>query len=203
MYKKSLSWTKFNTLKTKEQDYIDYYLLGKPRPINAGMEYGKRLADALEVDDLTGDPMLDLAIAQIPRMELIEHEIQYDWVTDGFEVPLYIQMDWASKDLSEFADNKTHNEKWPWNQKKVDESGQLTFYAAVIWLVTGKIPEKIAIHGIPTKIDPEGKIQATGDVYSVYTKRTQQQILRMLSEMRNAWKRILELEKEYGSTTNK
>lgn len=196
-----------STLQKSEQDYIDFYFLGKPRPMNAGMEYGKKLADALEVGDLTGDPMLDLVIAQIPRMDLIEHEIQHNWMTkDGgkpFEVPLYIQMDWAMTDLSEFADNKTHNEKYPWTQKKVDESGQLTFYAAVIWLLTGKIPKVMAIHGIPTKVEPDGKIQATGDVYTVYTKRSQEQILKMLSEMRRAWKRILELEKQYGSTRNK
>src|SRR3990167_2652061 len=107
-YIESLSWTKLNTIETSERDYIRYYFLKEPRPTSAAMEYGKKLADALEVDGLTGDPMLDLAIAQIPRMDLVEHELQHNWETkDGKKdliVPLYAQMDWAQKNLEEFAD---------------------------------------------------------------------------------------------------
>ena len=165
------------------------------------MEYGKKLADALEVDGLTGDPMLDLAIAQIPRMDLVEHELQHNWETkDGKKeliVPLYAQMDWANKDLEEFADNKTHNEKYPWNPKKARESRQLTFYSAIIWLMTGKLPKRMAIHAIPTKMLPGGIIEATGEVYTVWTERNNLEVLKMLSDMKKAWIRIQQLKKEF------
>lgn len=69
-YKACLSWTQLNTIETSERDYIKYYIFREKRPINDGMEYGKKLSEALEVGGLSGDPMLDLAIAQIPMFEI-------------------------------------------------------------------------------------------------------------------------------------
>lgn len=199
-YKNCLSWTKLNTIETSERDYIKYYIFKEKRPVNDGMEYGKKLSEALEVGGLSGDPMLDLAIAQIPMLEISEHEIQTDWETkNGKEklvVPLLAQIDTCSKAMDAFKEFKTGQKLW--TSKMVHESGQITFYSTVIWLMTKKIPQDIEHVGIPTKRQPGGNLEATGEIYTIPTKREMQDILKMLVRMKKAWVRILELNAQYA-----
>lgn len=198
-YKPCLSWTQLNTIETSERDYIKYYIFREKRPVNDGMEYGKKLSEALEVEGLSGDPMLDLAIAQIPMLEISEHEIQVDWEdVDGKKklvIPLLAQIDTCSRIMDKFKEFKTGQKQW--TAKEVHQSGQITFYSTVIWLKTKKIPQDIELVGIPTKRQPDGRIEATGDIYIIPTKRNMQDILRMLARMKKAWLRIQELKEQY------
>ncbi len=197
--KECLSWTQMNLLETNPYDYFRYYIK-EPRdvrPTNAGMEYGKKLADALEVDGLSGDAMLDIAIAQIPRLEIVEHEIQVDFIGSKGIVPILCQLDFCSKDEQTFYECKTHNEKYPWTKKKVDESRQITYYATGIWLKTKKIPKDIVLIGIPTQKHPDGQIEALGEVYTIKTTRTLVDCMKMRGDMERAWYKKLEMRKKY------
>lgn len=196
MYKECLSWTKLNTLETSERDFIRYYIFKEKRPVNDGMEYGKRLSEALEVGGLSGDPMLDLALAQIPMLEVSEFELQHDWQDNGVTVPLLVLIDTAEKDLSAFKEFKTGQKRW--TPKEVHESGQITFYATTAWLAKGKIPKDIELVGIPTKRQETGILEATGDIYRIPTSRNMQDILKMMVRMKRAWLRIQELKAQYG-----
>lgn len=198
-FKPCLSWTQLNTIETSERDYIRYYIFKEKRPVNDGMEYGKKLSEALEVEGLSGDPMLDLAIAQIPMLDISEHEIQVDYEAGtgkkSLVIPLLAQIDTCSKDMARFKEFKTGQKLW--TNKEVQDSGQITFYSTVIWLVTKKIPQDIELVGIPTKRQPEGHIEATGEIYQIPTTRNMQDILKMLARMKKAWVRIQELKAQY------
>lgn len=200
MYKECLSWTQLNLLETNEKDWIRYYIFKEKRHTNDGMEYGKKLSEALEVGGLSGDPMLDLALAQIPMFEVSELEIQTDWETKNGKnkliIPLLAQLDTCKKDMSAFKEFKTGQKLW--TPKEVHESGQITFYATIIWLATKKIPKDIEHIGIPTKRQPDGKIEATGDVYNIPTQRKMADILKMLARMKKAWLRREELKAQYA-----
>ena len=50
-----LSWSQMFTLESSEERYISIYFQDEKMPINQGMAYGKKMADALENDEATGD----------------------------------------------------------------------------------------------------------------------------------------------------
>lgn len=199
-YKPCLSWTQLKLLETNEQEWIRYYIFKEPRRTNDGMEYGKKLSEALEIGGLSGDPMLDLAIAQIPMLDISEHEIQTDWETKNgkkkITIPLLALLDTCKKDMSAFKEFKTGQKLW--TPKDVHQSGQITFYATLIWLVTKKIPQDIEHIGIPTKRQPEGHLEATGEIYTIPTKREMTDIIKMLARIKKAWIRREELKAQYA-----
>ncbi len=198
-----MSWTQMNMQETNEFDYFRFYIK-QPRdvrPTNPGMEYGKKLSDALEVDGLTGDMMLDMAIAQIPRLEIVEHEIQVDFMGSKGIVPMLCQLDFCAKDHSKFHECKTHNEKYPWTKKKVDDSDQITYYTTGIWLKTKQIPKDIVLVGIPTTKHPDGQIEALGTVYTIKTTRTLVDCMKMRGRIERAWYRKLAMRSAYEAGT--
>jgi hypothetical protein len=66
----------------------------------------------------------------------------------------------AKKDLTEFREYKTGMREW--TQAKVNTHGQLIFYAVMIWLKTGKLPE-CWLDWIRTEYDEYGEIKVTGE----------------------------------------
>ena len=51
-------------------------------------------------------------------------------------IPILARPDSIKDDMAGFKEYKTGQTAW--NKKKVDELGQITFYATAIWLKTGK-----------------------------------------------------------------
>jgi len=201
-----------NLFESNIESWKRVYLYDGKIPVNRGMAFGRKMADGLENDEITGDAVLDLVMEQIPKFEIMDKivedkngiSIEIKDYNDGkikeyllpvlkngkqFEVPLLAKPDTMKKDLSAFKEYKTGQE--PWTRKKVDEFGQITFYATVMFIISGKIPHDIELVHISTQKEVKGcvdsKIEATGMIYRYKTTRNMSQILNMMVRMKKAW----------------
>ena len=183
-----LSWSQLNLFESSSERYRDIYINEKRMSINRGMALGKEIADALETGKTTGDPIKDLVISQIPKFEIIEAELEATLKIGKIEIPLYGKADTATRKLTAFKEYKTGQTAW--SQKQVDNHGQITLYCTIIRALTGEIPKDIELVYIPTKQLPDGKVEITGDIHRIRTKRTLVDILKMEVRIKKAWEAI-------------
>ena len=209
-----LSYSAMVLFEYSPKRFADKYLFKSDKKFTSkNMDYGKMMADGLENDEFSGDPVLDMMMTKIPKFELMDKitedhkkgiEIIYEYdkkqykapyIQDGkIKIPLLSKPDTAKADYSGFKEYKTSIRKW--TQKMVDESGQITFYATAIWMVTGKIPQDIELVNVQTKYNND-EVVATGNMFVFKTKRNMIDILKMTSRIKKCWKGIIELcEKE-------
>jgi hypothetical protein len=168
------------------------YIYGEEMTINNGMEFGRKMAEGLENDEITGDMALDLVMERLPKFEIMDKPIEAILKNGKNKIPLLAKPDTMKADMTAFKEYKTGQE--PWSRKKVDESGQVTFYATVLFILSGKIPSDIELVHVQTAKEgngaPDARIRATGDIYRHPTKRTMGQILNMMVRMKKAWEGI-------------
>lgn len=186
-----LSWSAMDCIERSPAEFIERYIYEKKMPITQAIAFGKKMADGLENGEATGDPTLDMMMAKLPKYECMDWEFRGKLKGQKKEpdIGILIKPDTAKKDLSAFCEYKTGKK---WTQKMADESGQVTFYAAGAYLITGEIPKDIELVWVPTMHDERGKVEATGEVVRFKTKRTMSQIINMMVRMRRAWKKIEE-----------
>ena len=110
-------------------------------------------------------------------------------------IRLLAKPDSSKHDYNAFYEYKTSVRKW--TQKMADESGQITFYATTMWLLTRKIPKHIELVNIETAYTPEGGLTVTGNMFRYPTTRSMADIIKMTGRMLHAWHGIKKLcEKE-------
>lgn len=179
-----------NIWEKSPDQYIYLYMDGGTLPINPGMAYGKKMADALENGELTGDVPLDFAMSKLPKSGKMEMEI--DWEVQC--VPIFGKMDSSKEDFSLIDEYKTGVEK-SWNQNKANESaksGQVCFYSTAIYFKTKKIP-KARLSFVPTIKNDQGQVEATGEVITYNVQSEMKDVLMMAVRMKRAWKEIGEM----------
>lgn len=210
-----LSFSQMTTFEMSPQDYIAQYVDKERRRPTKNMRYGSRMATGLEKGEASGDPILDLMMAKVPKFEIRDQPVE---VTPGFEVwyerdnrnvslpvldnggkggliPLMAVPDTMKADLSSFKEYKTSVRKW--TQRMADQSGQITFYTTVMWLITHRVPEDIELVNVPVSYGEGGKLMPTGELVRWPTKRTMVDVIRMTKRIRETWQGISALcEKE-------
>jgi hypothetical protein len=191
-----LSYTQKSLWKKSPAQYKEKYLFEGAKFVTKEMAFGKRMAVALEDDEASGDPLLDLMIAQIPKFEKMEYPVSAELIIANDRVPLYGQIDTCKIDLSGFKEYKTG--KNGWTQRRVDEDEQITFYATMIYILTKKIPNDIELVWVETKDGYEvGEIVCTGRIERFRTKRSMGQVINEMADMKRVWREIGEMcEKE-------
>lgn len=193
--RKYLSFSQMTLFEMSPQKYLDQYIYGNRQRISRNMQYGSMFADALENDELTGDPVLDLMMARLPKFELMDKSFEAELKYGKKVIKLLAKPDSAKKDYTAFLEYKTSVRKW--TPKMVADSGQLTFYATCIWLKMGFIPQDIELVNVQVTYDENGRLTPTGDMWRFPTSRNLVDIIKMCSRMKNAWKGIQDLcEKE-------
>lgn len=187
-----LSWSSMILFEKNLATWKRIYLYGEKMPVNRGMAFGRQLADALENDRLTGDPVLDMVAETLPKFEIMDQPIE-TVIKDGKEeIPLLAKPDTTKADFSAFKEYKTGQE--PWSRHQVDEWGQITFYATVMFLITKKIPHDIELVHVKTEKETPGdrysRLRATGEIFRHPTSRSMSEILNMMVRMKKCWKGI-------------
>jgi hypothetical protein len=174
------------------EKWKDLYFRGEQRRANSGMMFGRKMAEGLENEEATGDIVLDLLMERIPKFEIRDKAITAEMKNGKKTVPLLAKPDTMKADMTAFKEYKTGQE--PWTKKKADESGQITFYATTMYLITGRIPADIELVWVQTEKQPNGsldvKIGATGEIRVFKTARTMADILKMMVRMKKAWELI-------------
>src|SRR3990167_1768970 len=186
-----LNYSQMALFEMSPERYLDEVIYGHKKRISRNIAFGSQMAKGLELGEATGDPLLDLMMAKIPKFELMDIPIEADLPHKKEDIHLIAKPDSAKADYSAFKEYKTSVRKW--TQRMVNESGQITFYTTVIWLKTKKIPKDIELVDIETAYKEDGSLTATGAMWRFPTERTMVDILKMTARMRHAWDGIKKL----------
>lgn len=116
---------------------------------NAGMEYGKVVATALEKGIETNDVLTDSAMILLPKYDIADKEITVDLKTKDGTIPLVGRPDTLDSVSKAFREYKTG--KHPWTQKKAQEHLQMRFYAMIIYLKYNKLLTEAYLDWIETE----------------------------------------------------
>lgn len=173
------------------EKYADQYLFGKKQRTSRNMAYGSMMADGLETDEATGDPVLDAMMARIPKFELMDIAFEAELADGKKMIKILAKPDTCKPDYTAFKEYKTSIRKW--TQKMADASGQITFYATAMWLKTGVIPQDIELVNVQVQYAEDGTISPTGALLRFSTKRTMIDIIKMTGRMKKAWHGICAL----------
>ena len=180
-----LSMSQMTLYERSPQEYAEHYLYGKKQRISRNIALGSAMAEGLENEEATGDPVLDLMMAKLPKFELMDKPIHAE-LKDGKEViKILAKPDTSKRDYTAFKEYKTSVRKW--TQKMVDESTQISFYATTIWLLKGFIPQDIELVCVGTAYNSDGSLSPTGEMWRFPTRRSMTDIIKMTKRMRNAW----------------
>jgi len=102
---------------------------------NAGQEFGKLVADALEAGRDTGDLLTDAAMLLLPKYDVADQEFFAEVKTKHGWLRLIAKPDSMNSETKEFLEFKTG--KVPWTQSKAQNHPQMIFYATAIKLAYG------------------------------------------------------------------
>ncbi len=161
------SWSQHSSWDYDKEQWYDRYILGNSTPSTPQLEFGKRFGEAAE----WGNPMAPLTI-----YTYMEHCVKA--TLDGVELVGFLDSYDKENLLAEY---KTGVKKW--DQKRVDETGQLTYYALLLWLRDKKKPEdlKMVLEWVPTCFRPDLSYGFTDPavVHTFETSRTMTDILKL------------------------
>lgn len=207
-----LSFSQMATFEMSQQRFVEQYFENKKQFITRNMHYGSLMAEGLETEEATGDPLLDLMMARIPKFErmdlhvedkkgvLVEQnrhgkkqDIYIPVIRDkkGDDVPILALPDTAKEDYTAFKEYKTSVRKW--TQKMADESGQITFYTTAIFLAKGFVPKDIELVNVQVVYAEDGHLQPSGDIWTFKTKRSTIDVIKMITRIKKAWSGIKKL----------
>lgn len=189
-----LSYSQLALWLADKKKYAQVYFDGRSDIYNsnAGMEYGKVVADALEHGIQTGDLLTDSAMLLLPKYDVADKEIRTIVKGKDVEVPILIKPDSLDSKSKSFYEYKTG--KTPWTQRKAQNHLQLHFYATGIYCEYGKLLKGCKLIWIETEKTDTGDIKPTGNVpkFPVHftltdITNTMALIIRCAKEIEDAW----------------
>src|SRR5262245_13341970 len=183
-----LSWSQIQLFERSPDLYAQKYIYGKEEERSEAMRLGKRLSEALETQQATGDNALDNLLAFFPHYPEREYEIKARM--DGVEVPLYGILDGFDPANLRIGENKSGR---LWTQEMVDESGQLKMYALLVWLKYKKMPRQIMLRWARTQSNDDGDIEFVGEINSFEADISLNDVMLFTDRVRKAWAGIKEL----------
>ena len=194
-----LSYSQVELWKRDPALYTAIYMDGRDelRTTNAGQEYGKVVATALEYSRETGDLLTDSAMLLLPKYDVADQEIRTELKTKHGWLALLGRPDTLNSKTLEWREYKTG--KWPWTQKKAQEHPQMKFYAMLVYLAYKKFSEEAYLDWIATEDGPSG-VQPTGHVESFRVTFTLNDILQTMAETTRV---ALEIETAFASHQTK
>lgn len=136
-----VSWSAMSCWEQSKTEWIKRYIKNQSTFETGALKLGKKFASEMELG-MSIDPTFQFLIDLLPKMEKQEEEIE---VFLG-KIKLKGKQDMAGE--TGFAEIKTGSVVW--DQKRVNEHGQLDFYALCRTLQGQRIDE-IWLHWLPTQ----------------------------------------------------
>lgn len=179
--RKHLSWSAIDLWQKDPREYQRVYFLGEERFTNAAMQYGSKFAHAMETGEAT-DPVIATAALLVPRYDVSEYKLSAELKTEEGKIPLLGFLDTSHSDPADgFREYKTGSQ--PWTQRRVDNHGQLTLYALMVYLKHHRQVQRMHLDWLPTE-KTDGRIVLTGEIRSFSTERSMTDILAMAALVR-------------------
>ena len=181
------SWSQHSSFIYSHEQWYSKYILGEISATSPEMEFGKFIGGKLEKDPAF--------LPQIKRNNVMEHEFKCMFG----KIPLVGYADsfctFTNKLLEEY---KTGVKKW--DQKRVDDHGQLTMYLLMHYIITKTRPEDVLITlwWMPTKRIENGDFTIKinfiepieENIKSFSTKRTTKDILKFGALINKTYKEM-------------
>jgi len=184
-----LSWSQLNLWEKDPNMYYQVYFEGLDQFRTKYLELGKRMADTLENGfDCERDPLFEMLAVFLPSYPRREFDI--DAVLEG--IPLKGKLDGFNPQTLTIGEYKTGK---CWTQSMVNSTGQLTFYALLVWLKYKKLPKEIYLHWARTDEDMEGNLKLTGDIKTFKTERSLKDLILFSKRIKSAWEGVCNLGK--------
>lgn len=174
-----LSWTAINMWKTSKPRYIRHYILGEDVNFtNSGIEYGKKVSEALETGEYGDDELIKTLGSLLPRYSKPEHEFTVEMDTQYGKIPLLGKLDSFEPKTTSFREYKTSRNKW--TQAMAEKHKQLHHYATMLWLENRKLPPEVHLDWIQTE-EVDGEVRLTGKIESFHVKITMADVLKYMA----------------------
>lgn len=179
-----LSWSQISSFSYDPNQWARKYLDGINDPPNPAMEFGRIVGEAIA----SKHPHAP----QVPRGDVFEYEMR----ATINKVPLIGFLDSFNASIPAMFEYKTSAKSDKWTQKSVDDSGQITMYALLLFLQDKIHPKDLsitlsAIH-VRTRGDFIMEIHPDTPIQSFKTTRTMKDIMRFAAYIE---KTIKEMEK--------
>ena len=129
--KRKVSWSQIASWEYDKEQWFSKYVLGIGQESNAQMEFGRVIGEKL-----ASDPSF---LPEVLRYEVFEKE--FNTRLSNFVITGYL--DSYCPNTHNFYEYKTSSNPNKWNQKSVNNHGQLLFYKALIYLCEKVRPEDI------------------------------------------------------------
>lgn len=181
------SWSQHSSFKYDPEQWYQKYILGIESPKTPELEFGSMVGKKLETDQTF--------LPQIKRNNVMEHEFRC--MFNGIELVGYADSfcTITNKELQEYKTGVK-----PWDQKRVDEHGQITMYLLMHYLITKTRPEDldITLWWMPTKRQENGDFTVEisfiepieKNIKFFKTKRTMKDILSFGVEIKKTYKKM-------------
>jgi len=156
------------------------------------MSLGKSLAQALERQVLTGIDSLDNLLTLFPTY--LHREFKIEATLEGLEVPLYGVLDGFDEEQLRIGEYKSGI---LWDQKMVDESGQLKMYALLVWLKYQRMPNEVMLHWAKTHYNERGELGFAGEIESFKATIALPDLMIFSDRVREVWAGIKKLSLEH------
>jgi hypothetical protein len=181
------SWSQHNSFAYDREQWFQGYILGERGMASSAMLYGNVVGESIATDT---------PLSGVPRQVHMEYEVK----TKLGNIDLIGFFDSYScgsgrccpaneKRLEEY---KTSQNVTKWNKKSVDEHGQLTYYAMLMYLRDKVKPEDIhmRLHWIPTAEQADFTVAVSGKHQTFPTMRTMKDVFSLMVEIKKRRKEM-------------
>lgn len=192
-----LSYSQVQLWNNDRNRYTEIYFNSRDdlRVSNAGMDYGKVVAEALEKEKETDieDILTHTAVSLLPKYDVRDQEIEVEWKSKDGWLKIIGRPDMLDSKTFNFREIKTGKTKW--TSGKAQKHLQMRWYAMLIYIKHKKVLHEAYLDWIETENTDEG-IKPTGRVESFKVVFSLSDIL---STMALAMKTAKEIEIAYAS----
>ncbi len=184
-----LSATQIEMWMTNRPKYEEKYFHGEEKEFeNDFMGFGKKVADALESGEKTGDEITDMVISSIPKYEKIEHEMCMPLKTKHGYIKLLGKLDtFEEKPILHFREYKTGSK--PWTRYRAQTHRQLLHYDLLIHIRYGMMAKERYLDWFETERSGE-EIRFTGNIQHFKVERRYEDILAYMAVVSKVAKEI-------------
>ena len=164
---RSLSWSALSSFEYDPEQWYARYILNQTEEPTEELKFGKMIDERLQADPTF--------MPHVERFPILQHKME----ASLGKIPLIGYADAFRPTPPALRDYKTGAKAW--DQARADETGQLTFYALLLWLTEKIKPESVDfyIDWMPTKKNGDFTVSFVDekDVKVFPTRRTMRQIL--------------------------
>lgn len=202
-----MSWSAISAFEWNPSQWYKKYVLKELQEETPELRFGKMIDEKVQKDRKF--------LPKLVRYPIQQHKMRTEWksipligFSDQYAMPgTTVDHNKGGRILGNIAIRDLKTGRKAWDQKRADETGQLTMYLFMLYLMNRNIDVAYAelyIDWLPTHVD-EGEITFIKPVkiHTFKTQRTMTQILQFGQRIEDTWKKMEEYaSREIGSVVH-